>query len=89
MYRHSQSEPAVPQQPYGWRHNRKFGAPKPSLPPPTSSPGSFFHLICARQEFDGSKFSAGQLRFRKHQEIKLRAKAKSMGYDLIPLQAVG
>jgi hypothetical protein len=43
-------------------------------------------LISTRQEFDDSKFAADQLRHQKRQEIKLRAKAKSMGFELIPLK---
>ncbi len=36
-----------------------------------------FHLISTRQEFDDSKFAAGQLRYQKRPEAKLHAKAKS------------
>jgi transposase len=44
-----------------------------------------FHLITTGHEFDDSKFAADQLRFQKKQEGKLRAKAKAMGFTLIPL----
>ena len=51
--------------------------------------GIIFHLITTRQEFDDSRIAADQLRHQKRQEIKLRAKAKIMGFELIPLQQVG
>ena len=41
------------------------------------------------QEFDDSKFGADPLRHQKRQEVKLRAKAKSMGFQLIPLEQAG
>ena len=48
-----------------------------------------FHLITTRQEFDDSLFAANQLRYQKRQEIKLRAKAKAVGFEFIPLQPAG
>jgi hypothetical protein len=36
-----------------------------------------------------SRFAADQLRYQKRQEYKLRAKAKSMGFELIPLVQAG
>jgi hypothetical protein len=47
-----------------------------------------FHLITTRQEFDDSRFTADQLRHQKRQEAKLRAKAKDMGFELIPSSRV-
>ena len=48
-----------------------------------------FHLITTHQEFDESRFAADQLRHQRRQEIKLRAKAKVMGFELVPLQQAG
>ncbi len=45
-----------------------------------------FHLVTTHQEFDDSHFVADQLRFRKHQEAKFRAKARALGFQLIPLE---
>jgi hypothetical protein len=42
--------------------------------------------VSTAHEFDDSKFAADQLRYQKRQEGKLRAKAKSMGFALIPLE---
>jgi hypothetical protein len=44
------------------------------------------HLVTTHQEFDGSHFTADQIRFYKRQEANLRAKAKTLGFQLIPLQ---
>ena len=41
------------------------------------------------QEFDDSRFAADQLRYQKRQEAKLRAKAKALGFQLIPLHQTG
>jgi hypothetical protein len=43
--------------------------------------------ITTGQEFDDSKFAADQVRFQKRQEFKLRAKAKSMGFERGPSDA--
>ena len=68
------------------RMRAKLGAPKAITAAAHKLARIIFHLITTRQEFDDSRFAADQLRFQKHQEKKLRAKAKSMGYELIPIQ---
>jgi hypothetical protein len=68
------------------RAKLKLGAPKAITAAAHKLARIIFHLISTRQEFDDSKFAADQLRHQKRQEIKLRAKAKSMGFELIPLQ---
>jgi transposase len=64
----------------------KLGAPKAITAAAHKLARIIFHLISTRQAFDDSKFAADQLRFQKRQETKLRAKAKSMGYELIPIE---
>jgi len=71
------------------RMRAKLGAPKAITAAAHKLARIIFHLISTRQEFDDSKFASDQLRFQKRQEIKLRAKAKSMGFELIPLQQAG
>ena len=71
------------------RMRAKLGAPKAITAAAHKLARIIFHLITTRQEFDDSRFAADQLRHQKHQEIKLRAKAKIMGFELIPLQQVG
>lgn len=68
------------------RMRAKLGAPKAITAAAHKLARIIFHLISSRQEFDDSKFAADQLRFQKRQETKLRAKAKSMGYELIPIE---
>ncbi len=67
------------------RMRAKLGAPKAITAAAHKLARIIFHLISTRQEFDDSKFAADQLRYQKRQEAKLHAKAKSMGYALIPL----
>jgi transposase len=68
------------------RMRAKLGAPKAITATAHKLARIIFHLITNRQEFDDSRFAADQLRHQKRQEIKLRAKAKAMGFELIPLQ---
>jgi transposase len=68
------------------RMRAKLGAPKAITAAAHKLARIIFHLITTRQEFDDSRFAADQLRHQKRQEIKLRAKAKAMGFELIPLQ---
>ena len=67
----------------------KLGAPKAVTAPAHKLARMIFHLVTARQEFDDSRFAADQLRYQKRQEAKLRARAKAMGYELIPLERAG
>ena len=64
----------------------KLGAPKAITAAAHKLARIIFPLITTRQEFDESRFAADQLRHQKRQEIKLRAKAKAMGFELVPLQ---
>ena len=67
----------------------KLGAPKATTAAAHKLARIIFHLIPTQQEFDDSKFAADQLRHQKRQEAKLHAKARSMGYALIPLEVAG
>ena len=71
------------------RMRAKLGAPKAITATAHKLARIIFHLVTTSQEFDDSKFAANQLRYQKRQEAKLRAKAKSMGFELIPLEQVG
>ena len=71
------------------RMRAKLGAPKAITAAAHRLARIIFHLVTTGQEFDDSKFAADQLRYQKRQEIKLRAKARARGFELIPLaQAV-
>lgn len=71
------------------RMRAKLGAPKAITAAAHKLARIIFHLITTRQEFDDSRFAADQLRYHKRQEGKLRAKAKAMGFELIPLERAG
>jgi transposase len=71
------------------RMRAKLGAPKAITAAAHKLARIIFHLVTTRQEFDDSKFAADQLRYQKRREIKLRAQAKSMGFELIPLTQAG
>lgn len=71
------------------RMRAKLGAPKAITAAAHKLARIIFHLVSARQEFDDSKFAADQLRYQESQQIKLRAKAKAMGYELVPLERAG
>ena len=71
------------------RMRAKLGAPKAITAAAHKLARIIFHLVTTRQEFDDSRFAADQLRFQKRQETKLRARAKAMGFELIPLERAG
>jgi hypothetical protein len=71
------------------RMRAKLGAPKAITAAAHKLARIIFHLVTTRQEFDDSRFAADQLRYQKRQEIKLRARAKAMGFELIPLEQAG
>jgi hypothetical protein len=67
------------------RMRAKLGAPKAITAAAHKLARIIFHLLTTHQEFDNSHFAADQLRFHKHQEAKLRAKARALGFQLTPL----
>jgi transposase len=71
------------------RMRAKMGAPKAITAAAHKLARIIFHLVTTHQEFDDSHFTADQIRFHKHQEANLRAKAKTLGFQLIPLQQQG
>jgi transposase len=68
------------------RMRTKLGAPKAITAAAHKLARIIFHLVTTRQEFDDSRFAADQLRYEKRQEAKLRAKAKALGFQLIPAE---
>jgi transposase len=72
------------------RMRTKLGAPKAITAAAHKLARIIFHLVTTRHQFNDSRFAADQLRYQKRQEAKLRAKAKALGFQLIPLeQAAG
>jgi len=62
---------------------------KPSPPRRTNSPASIFHLVTTGQQLDNSKFTTDQFRYQKRQGNQTARQAKSMGFELIPLEQAG
>jgi len=71
------------------RMRAKLGAPKAITAAAHKLARIIFHLITTGQEFDDSRFAADQARHQKRQEAKLRAKAKAMGFELVPIVQPG
>ena len=67
------------------RTRTKLGAPKAITAAAHKLARIIFHLITTRQEFDDSRFAGDQLRHQKRQEGKLRARARALGFQLIPV----
>ena len=71
------------------RMRAKLRAPKAITAAAYKLARIIFHWVTTRQEFDDSRFAAHQLRYQKRQQVKLRVKAKAMGFELIPLEPAG
>ena len=71
------------------RMRAKLGAPKAITAAAHKLARIIFHLITTRQEFDDTRFAADQLHYLKRQENKLRAKARALGFQLLPLENAG
>lgn len=68
------------------RMRAKFGGPKAVTAAAHKLARIIFHLVTTGQEFNESRFIADQIRYQQRQELKLRNKAKTMGFQLVPLQ---
>lgn len=67
------------------RMRAKMGAPKAITAAAHKLARIIYHLVTTGQEFDESCFAADQLRYQKRQEAKLRANARAIGFQLVPL----
>jgi transposase len=70
------------------RTRTKLGAPKAITAGAHKLARIVFHLVTTKQEFDESRFAVDQQRFRGRQQAKLRATAKALGFQLVPLQTM-
>jgi transposase len=69
------------------RMRAKLGAPKAITATAHKLARIIFHLITTGEDYDETTFAKQQARYRKHQEAKLHAQAKTLGFQLIPLEA--
>lgn len=70
------------------RMRAKLGAPKAITAAAHKLARIVYHLITTKQQFDESCYAAAQLRYQKRREKNLRAKARALGFDLVPLKPV-
>jgi len=67
------------------RMRAKLGGPKAVTATAHKLARIIYHLVTTGQEYDPTTFIKQQLRFQKHQEAKLRGKARELGFQLVPL----
>lgn len=67
------------------RMRARLGPPKAITAAAHKLARIIYHLVTTGQEYDESRFAADQQRYNKRQEGKLRAKAKAMGFELVPI----
>jgi transposase len=68
------------------RMRAKFGAPKAITAAAHKLARIIYHLVTTGQSFDDSLFAADQLRYIERQKAKLHAKARVLGFQLVPIQ---
>jgi transposase len=71
------------------RMRAKLGAPKAITAGAHKLARIIFHLVTLHREFDDTRFAVDQLRYQRRREAQLRAKAKAMGFQLVPLEPAG
>jgi transposase len=69
------------------RMRAKLGGPKAITAAAHKLSRIIFHLVTTHQEFDESRFAEDQRRYQNRQEAKLRAQARALGFQLVPLEA--
>jgi transposase len=68
------------------RMRAKLGAPKAITATAHRLARIIFHLVTTQQEYNETHLAEDQLRHEQRQQGKLRAKAKALGFQLVPIQ---
>ena len=68
------------------RMRARLGAPKAITAAAHKLARIIYHVITTGQEFDESHYAADQLRYQRRLEKNLRAKARALGFALVPLK---
>jgi transposase len=68
------------------RMRTKLGAPKAITAAAHRLARIIFHLVTTKQEYDETYLAKEQLQHEQRQQTRLRAKAKTLGFQLVPLQ---
>ena len=67
------------------RMRAKLGAPKAITATAHKLARILFHLLTTRQPYDETVFAEQERRYRQRAETRLKAQARSFGFDLVPL----
>lgn len=72
---------------YYRRMRSRLGAPKANVAAAHKLTRVIFQLLTTRQPYDESMFARQEMLFRKRTEAKLKKQAKSLGFQLVPIEA--
>ena len=70
---------------YYRRTRARLGAPKAITAAAHKLARIVYHLLSTRQPYDESIFIEQEIRFRKRKEARLRAQARELGFQLVPV----
>jgi hypothetical protein len=73
---------------YYRRMRARLGAPKAITAAAHKLARIVYHLLTMQQPYDESIFIQQEMRFRKRTEARLRAQARELGFQLLPVEAV-
>jgi len=66
----------------------RLGAPKAITAAGHQLARIVYHLLTTPQPYDESIFIEQEIRFRKRKEARLRAQARELGFQPVPMEAV-
>ena len=67
------------------RMRAKLGAPKAITATAHKLARIIYHLVTTRQPYDESRLAAAEAAHRRHSESRLRAQARALGFQLVPV----
>ena len=70
---------------YYRRMRARLGAPKAITATARKLARIVYHLLTTRQPYDESVFIQEETRFRKRKESRLRAQARELGFQMVPV----
>ncbi len=73
---------------YYRRMRARLGAPKAITATAHKLARIIYHLLTRRQAYDESIFIVQEIRFRQRKEGRLRAQARELGFQLVPVAAL-
>ena len=73
---------------YYRRMRARLGAPKAITAAAHKLARIVYHLLTTRQAYDESVFTKQEMRFQKRREARLRAQARELGFQLVPVGTI-